>query len=161
MQKEQGEKRKGRAGGGGAGGRRQGANKTPTNSKSEGGEQRSRKKEQEPSLAAHSEQLKTKHADRTTGKRRSNGRSIAKGGAGGGERRAGQGKGGGGRGWGQGRGAGQRGQTNTKERMLEVILKTPGPVASADITPRVSSLGVLTTWIPVNITSPVFSEAPS
>ena len=50
--------------GGGAGGRRQGANKTPTNSKSEGGEQRSRKKEQEPSLAAHSEQLKTKHADR-------------------------------------------------------------------------------------------------
>ena len=60
------------------------------------GEQRSRKKEQEPSLAAHSEQLKTKHADRKTGKRGSNGRArrvdckLAKGGAGGGESRAGE-----------------------------------------------------------------------
>ena len=56
------------------------------------GGQTSRKKEQEPSLAAHSEQLKTKHADRKTGKRGSNGRArrvyckLAKGGAGGGER---------------------------------------------------------------------------
>ena len=37
--------------------------------------QRSSNKEQEPSLAAHSEQLKTKNADRQTEKRGSNGRA--------------------------------------------------------------------------------------
>ena len=72
------------------------------------GEQRSRKKEQEPSLAAHSEQLKTKHADRKTVKRGSNGRArrvyckLAKGGAGGGESRAGEEKVGGQEGAGRG-----------------------------------------------------------
>ena len=56
------------------------------------GGQTSRKKEQELSLAPHSEQLKTEHADRKTGKRGSNGRArrvyckLAKGGEGGGER---------------------------------------------------------------------------
>ena len=60
------------------------------------GGQTSRKKEQELSLAPHSEQLKTEHADRKTGKRGSNGRArrvdckLAKGGAGGGESRAGE-----------------------------------------------------------------------
>ena len=56
------------------------------------GGQTSRKKEQELSLAPHSEQLKTEHADRKRGKRGSNGRArrvyckLAKGGEGGGER---------------------------------------------------------------------------
>ena len=50
------------------------------------GGQTSRKKEQELSLAPHSEQLKAEHADRKTGKRGSNGRArrvyckLAKGG---------------------------------------------------------------------------------
>ena len=60
------------------------------------GGQRSSNKEQEPSLAAHSEQLKTKNADRQTEKRGSNGRArrvyckLAKAREGGGESRAGE-----------------------------------------------------------------------
>ena len=56
------------------------------------GGQTSRKKQQELSLAPHSEKLKTEHTDRKTGKRGSNGRArrvyckLAKGGEGGGER---------------------------------------------------------------------------
>ena len=78
------------------------------------GGQTSRKKQQELSLAPHSEKLKTEHTDRKTGKRGSNGRArrvyckLAKGGKE--EGRAGEGGGeeggeGGGAEGGRGRGA--------------------------------------------------------
>ena len=80
------------------------------------GGQTSRKKEQELSLVPHSDQLKTEHADRKTGKRGSNGRArrvyckLAKGGEGGGERsgesKAGEWKVGGQEGGGRGGGGG-------------------------------------------------------
>ena len=107
------------------------------------GGQRGSNKEQEPSLAAHSEQLKTKNADRQTEKRGSNGRArrvyckLAKAREGGGESRAGEEKAG--RQEGEGReGRGGRGGAapagrRIRWRVLEVTPKTPGPVASADI----------------------------
>ena len=120
------------------------------------GRQRSRKKKQELSLAAHSEQLKTEHADRKTRKRGRGKAGLLQVGKGAGRTRGGkrreQGRGGESRGGGGGahkgpkkqqKGRGwKRTQTGVPNvwtarqevrwRVLEVTPKTPGPVASAD-----------------------------